>query len=280
MTEIAYRVEKPGMPKPSASWVDWLKSPRLAPGISVLLFLVGWQLIVPLLPTEQLPMPRAVGEFLINELRSETISPYTVYDAFGLSLARLGIGLAISGVIGIAIGIWMGVSWRVEAFFHDLVMGAMAMPHLVFALLFAMWLGFGFWTPVVTVILSAVPFVIINVAEGVRDIPKDLLDMGRAYNVGRFKVLRHIVAPSLVPYLFAAARYSVSLGWKALVIAELFGASDGAGWVLRYFYDAHRITGLIGYAFFFVFLSMILDLVLFKWLKGRVLRWQPSVIVR
>jgi NitT/TauT family transport system permease protein len=240
-------------------------------------FLVAWQLLLPYLPTEDLPTPREVLSFAVDELQGETISPYTVYEAFGLSLARLGLGLAIAGLLGIVLGVWMGISWKVSAYLHDIVMGAMAMPHLVFALLFAMWLGFGFWTPVVTVVLAATPFVVINVAEGVRDVPKDLVDMARAYNISRYKVLRHVVFPSLVPYLFAAARYAVSLGWKSLVVAELFGASDGAGWVLRYFYDANRITALIGYAFFFVCLSLILDLALFKWLRGRILRWQPSI---
>jgi NitT/TauT family transport system permease protein len=274
VAEIAYAK---GAPVRRAGVVAWLKSPRLAPFVSIVVFVVAWQITLPYLPTEDLPTPGEVLSFIVDELQGETISPYTVYETFGLSLARLGAGLAIAGIVGIAIGVWMGVSWKSSAFFHDPVMGAMAMPHLVFALLFAMWLGFGFWTPVVTVVLASVPFVIINVAEGVRDVPKDLVDMARAYDVSRYRLLRHVVFPSLVPFLFAAARYAVSLGWKALVVAELFGASDGAGWVLRYFYDANRITALIGYTFFFVFLSLLLDLVFFTWLRRRLLRWQPAI---
>lgn len=252
------------------------RSPRLAPAISILVFLIAWQASMPFSPSEEIPHPWEVARFIADELQGTTISPYTVYEAFGLSLGRLFVGLLIAAVIGVGLGVWMGMSRRTEAFFHDPVMGAMAMPHLVFALLFAMWLGFSFWTPVVTVILAAAPFVVINVAEGVRSVPKDLVDVARSYGVGRARTLRHVVIPSLIPFLFAAARYSVSIGWKALVVAELFGAEDGAGWVLRYFFDAHRITALVGYAFFFVILALALDLLLFKWLHGRLMRWLPT----
>ena len=54
----------------------------------------------------------------------------------------------------------------------------LAMPSLVWALIAAMWFGFGTTAPLITVVLAAVTFVVINVAEGVRNVPKDLLDMG------------------------------------------------------------------------------------------------------
>ena len=57
------------------------------------------------------------------------------------------------------------------------------MPSLVWALIAAMWFGFGTTAPLVTVILAAVMFVVINIAEGVRNVPKDLLDMSTAYGV-------------------------------------------------------------------------------------------------
>ena len=81
--------------------------------------------------------------------------------------------------------------------------------------------GFGDTGPIITVVLTGIPFVIINVREGVRNTPTDLYDMARAFKVPRPWVIRAVLIPSLMPFLFAAARYCFALGWKGLVVAEV-----------------------------------------------------------
>lgn len=255
-------------------WVQTLTSTRMASVVSAVGFVVVWQVLLMAISTTALPTPLQVAGFMVDELRGDTLAPYTIYEAFGLSLLRLATGLAAAGLIGVVAGVLIGQSRLVSAFAYDFVLGTLMAPHLVFALLFAMWFGFGFFTPVWTVFLAAVPFVVINVAEGVRNVPKDLVDMSRAFGVIHQRVLREVVVPSLVPYLFAAGRYSVALGWKAIILAEIWGASDGAGWVFRYWYDAHRVRALIGYALLFVVLVLALDQLVFRRLHDRATRWQ------
>ena len=111
--------------------------------------------------------------------------------------------------------------------------------------------------------LTGVPFVIINVREGVRNTPTDLFDMARAFDVPRTRVIRHVLIPSLLPFLFAAARYCFALGWKGLVVAEVFGGMDGRGWTIKFWYDAHRAYGVIGYALFFVIFALVFEKFMF-----------------
>lgn len=241
------------------------------------LFLVSWQLVVPYLPTEQIPTPTAVAGFMVDELRGDTIAPASVYSSFAITLLRLVVGLAITLVLGTLIGVAMGLSRRFEAFLHDFVIGDLSLPYVIWALILAMWLGFGFMTPVVVIVLAAIPFVITNVAEGVRDVPKELVDMARAYQVPRARMLRRLVIPSLMPFFFAAFRYALSLGWKALAVAEVFGAMEGAGWMLRFWYQSRRTTGLFAYLAFFIIFAIIMDFVVLRGLSKRVFRWRPAV---
>jgi ABC-type nitrate/sulfonate/bicarbonate transport system permease component len=252
------------------------RSTRTARAISFVSFLAGWQLLIPLLPTALIPTPFEVGEFMWAELRADTLAPETVYQAFATSLRRLVTGFGIALLIGIPIGLLMGLFKRVEEFLHDFVVVGLAMPSLVWALIAAMWFGFVERSSIITVILASVTFVIINVSEGVRAVPKDLLDMGRAYGTSDLHRVRHVVLPSLMPFLFASLRYGLANGWKGLVLAEIYASTSGAGWTIRFWYDARRAQGVIGYALFFMIFALLAERLVFRKLSDRVFRWRPS----
>jgi NitT/TauT family transport system permease protein len=107
-------------------------------------------------------------------------------------------------------------------------------------------------------------------------VPKDLLDMGKAYGTSRFDSIRYIILPSLMPFFFAALRYALANAWKGLVLAELFASTNGAGWTIKFWYDAHRAQGIIGYALFFVIFALIVERLIFGRLSAYVFRWRPQ----
>lgn len=251
-------------------------SPFVARILSLILFIVVWQVSIPLLPTLLVPTPAEVAEFMWAEIRGDTLAPQTVYGAFWTSLQRLVLGLAIAFAIGLPIGLLMGLSKKADWFGHDFVVTGLAMPSLVWALIAAMWFGFGTTAPLITVVLAAWTFVAINVAEGVRNVPKDLLDMAKAYGTTRFDTIRHVVLPSLMPFFFAALRYALANAWKGLVLAELFASTNGAGWTIKFWYDAHRAHGIVGYALFFVIFALIVERLIFGRLSAYVFRWRPK----
>jgi ABC-type nitrate/sulfonate/bicarbonate transport system permease component len=244
--------------------------------LAVVVFLGSWQLLVPHLSTALIPLPTEIVKTMIDELRGETAASATLYESFGITLARLAVGLAVAMVLGTAIGVAMGVSRSVDAMLRDLVYGLLAMPYVVWALIAALWFGFTFKTPVIVVVLASIAFVITNVAEGVRAVPKDLVDMAQSFSVSRNRVLRQIILPSIMPFMFAAFRYALSLGWKALAVAEVFGSSSGAGWVIRYWFDSRDMEGLFAYLGFFVIFAILMDYLVFNLLARRVFRWRPQ----
>jgi len=243
-----------------------------------LAFLLFWIVIIPFLPTERIPTPWKVFAFMWDEIRGDTVAPDSVYYNFGISLARLAIGTVISMALGIVVGVISGISKLGEAFFRNYVVASLTMPGLIIALIAALWFGFGFLTPVVTVVFGTFAYTATNIAEGVRATPQDLIIMAKSFRFGRRKMLRHVILPALVPFLFVSLRYTLSLGWKALTIAEIFGASEGAGWMLRFWYDANRLHSLLGYTFFFGIVTVVLDRVLFDFLAKRLLGWRGDVV--
>lgn len=269
--------------RPSSAPVRFLKSPKFARAIFLPCVLVFWLVANRLIENawsfdaSVLATPMEVLNFMIDEITNDTHAPKNLYETFGISLRRLGIGFAISMILGTAIGLGMGLSKAVNAFFHDWVMGLLAMPALAWALFLSLIFGFDDKGPILAVVLAGIPFVIVNVREGVRSTPRDLFDMSNAFNVPSNKRTRHVLLPSLYPFLFASARYALSIGWKGLVIIELFGGQDGAGWTVKFWYDAHRLHGVIGYSMFFVIFALALENLVLEPISRRVFKWRPSL---
>jgi len=264
---------------PHAVWTQLstlTRRPWFAQSLSTLLFLLAWQVITPLLPTALVPMPAEVFGFMWDELRGDTVGRTTVWQAFAISLWRLWVGFVMAFVIGVPVGLVMGAARWIERMLRDLVLIGLAMPGLVWALLTGLWFGLDSAAMTATVVLAAVPFVIVNTVEGVRSVPRELRDMARAFGVPRGEVVRHVIVPSLMPLLFASLRYGLANGWKGLVVAEIFAATSGAGWNLQFWYDARRAHAVVGYALFFILFALFVEQVIFRTLSDRVFRWRPA----
>jgi NitT/TauT family transport system permease protein len=213
--------------------VRFIKSPTFARILFPFVVLGLWYLIYYTIDSRIFPSPQQVAVFMWEEITLTSGVRYSsvaenLYVQFGITLLRLTIGFFIALILGTIIGLAMGVSKKVDAFFHDWVMGILAMPALVYALFLGIALGFTNLGPILAVVIAGTPFVIINIREGVRNTPRELIDMARSFDVPQNKITRHVLLPSLMPFFFAAIRYAYAVGWKGLVITEVFGTTPTA----------------------------------------------------
>jgi ABC-type nitrate/sulfonate/bicarbonate transport system permease component len=253
-----------------------VRSPLFARALFPVVVFAAWTLVYFTVTSEVFPSPARVLDFMWNELTLDTLARTNVYQTFAISLLRLFTGFVLAMVIGTVIGLAMGLSKSVDAFFHDWVMAVLAMPALVWALFAGLVFGFGSTGPIIVTALTGIPYVIVNVREGVRNTPRELFDMATSFHVPRSRVTRHLLLPSLLPFFFAAIRYSFSIGWKGLVLAEVFASDRGAGWMIKFWYDAHRAYAVVGYALFFVVFALFLEKVVFDRIYARAFRWRPQ----
>jgi ABC-type nitrate/sulfonate/bicarbonate transport system permease component len=281
-TAAAPKVDKPIGSKRDGKLIRFLKSPSFARILFPFAFLAVWWAVYYTIDSRIFPPPQQVLGFMWDEITLNSLLRYgsvrnNVYGMFAISLMRLGIGFIIAMTLGTIIGLAMGLSKAVDAFFHDWIMAILAMPALVWALFLGLALGFTHTGPIIAVALTGLPFVVINVREGVRNTPKDLFDMARSFQVPRQRIIKHVLLPSLMPFMFAAMRYGFAIGWKGLVITEVFASDEGAGWTIKFWYDAHRAHGVIGYALFFILFALFLERTIFERLERRTFKWRPKL---
>ena len=260
------------LPAKLPSWQRHLRtqsSSALAVIAALLSILAVWQIAVVVgnrVPSPTQSIDRLVSEAAIGEL----------WQNLAISMNRFMLGLVLALVVGAVIGVLMGMSKLADLAFSDLNAAALAIPAVIWALLTTMWFGFGWLTPVVTVFLSGLPFVIVNIAKATRAVPADLVLMARSFGVPRAHILRHIVAPAVAGSTVAAVRFAIMSAWNGLLLAEWFGSTSGVGWRSRYWYDANQLDGFFAWVLVFILLLVIADLLLLGPIERYATRWRSA----
>jgi ABC-type nitrate/sulfonate/bicarbonate transport system permease component len=219
----------------------------------------------------RVPGPASVLDSLITEF-----SRGEVFTNFADTFYRFTVGVVLSVVVGILIGVVMGLSGLARAFFESPVLVGLSIPAIIWAFLTVMWFGFGDTSPIVTTFLTAVPFVIINVAQGVQGVSRDLRDMSSSYGVPLGRRIKDLILPAVAGYVLAGVRFAVIIGWNGVLLAEWFGGSGGAGFRARYWYDANQFAGFAAWVILFVVVIVALDQLLFERAARRAFRWRDS----
>jgi len=114
--------------------------------------------------------------------------------------------------------------------------------------------------PVFIVFLMVTPIIWTNIFAGLEVIDKQLLEMGKIFKFGRWKRLRYIYLPSLMPYIVSALITSLGAAWKSAIAAEVIARPTGT--MGGHVHDAriHLLTAdLFAWTIAVILLSVILE---------------------
>lgn len=200
--------------------------PRLLSGLGILLL---WELVVRAFAPAYVAKPTTV----IMAIPRVIIDP-AFLTATGQTLGAVAEGLAIALVAGTAIGLLMGRSVMFERAIRHYVNGFYAMPMIIVLPLFSLWFGYSGAARIATVVFAAIFSIIINAADGARSVPRDYLEVARAFRSDRLSMLFEIVLPSSVPYLLAGIRLAAGRALIGAVVAEFFLSVGGLGYFILY----------------------------------------------
>ena len=198
------------------------------------------------------------------------------YRVVGQSLARIFEGFIISMLAGTAFGILMGLNRTVEVFFDSWIMVLLTVPSVCWAFLSVLWFGISEAAPIVTIVLIVFPFVVMNIWEGTKALEEDLIEMGNAYKANRSLMLRKVLIPQLLPYIFSSLRIALSLSWKIALVAEAFGAGSGVGQELINWFQDTRVDMMLAWGVSFMIVMVLIDLLVFRLSARRLFAWRPQ----
>ncbi len=144
------------------------------------------------------------------------------------------LGLALGLVVGFGLGLVLGRYARLAAAVDPYLMGFYSLPRIALAPLFILWFGIGLSSKVMMAFSFVVFIFLLNTMQGLREVDRDLVDLMRSMRASPAFIARRVQLPSMLPWLFAAARISVGLALIGSVLGELLGANRGLGWYVEH----------------------------------------------
>jgi NitT/TauT family transport system permease protein len=146
-----------------------------------------------------------------------------------VSTGRVMAGFLAAAVIGVPIGIAMGTFHSMEGLFAPIVGTVRYMPVTAFVPLIVIWVGLGEDAKVIMIFLGIVLYNAIMVADAVKFIPDEILNVAYTLGAQRRDVLFKVILPAVTPSVLDTLRVNIAGAWNFLVFAELIAAQNGLG---------------------------------------------------
>jgi NitT/TauT family transport system permease protein len=233
-------------------------------------FLLVWTLLSALIfGPFTLPPPSRIGSVMWEIVRSGQFTHH-----FVPTILRLAYGFGLALLIGFPVGYLMGTSRWWRAFFHDMTMVAGSIPGITYAVLALVVFGISILGPILSVGLVSMPYVAINVAEGLDSVDRRLVQMSDAYGRRRAAIVRNVLIPSVAPFAFAGVRLSFALAWKVEQLTEVFGSSSGVGFQIRHEFEDFSIPGMLAWVLLFVIFMILVERFVLAKLERYLFRWR------
>jgi NitT/TauT family transport system permease protein len=158
----------------------------------------------------------------------------TLFVAYAETLKPLVLGVLISGVLGIGIGLWVGLSKKFDWLVSPIFVVMQTAPLAALIPLLVMAYGIGLTSKVFVVCIMAMPVIVLNTGGAVRNTPVSIKEMGHAFLGSRSDVVLKIILPAASPIIFAGLRLGVSAGFIGAILSELKITPTGVGDIITY----------------------------------------------
>jgi NitT/TauT family transport system permease protein len=219
---------------------------------TVVLALLAWGLLARGLPEFILPGPAATGRRLVELF----VTPEFLWHLF-TSAWRVLVSIAAAMLVGGGLAfLGRGVP-SLGAVVDERIKPVLnSFPSIGWAILAAIWFNPGNFGVIFVEVAILIPFCLINIAEGLRNIDRELLEMGQSFTRHRGRILWRLTLPLLVPYGLSATRIAYGIAWKIALVAELLGAPSGIGFLMLRAQTAADSTTFLATCFAIVLIFM------------------------
>lgn len=189
--------------------------------------LIMWILLASRLPEYVLPQPWHVAAEALHWVRDGKLWPQ-----LQASLVEETVGFGAAAAASLAIGMAAGISRPVREFVTPVSALFMSIPPVAWAPLTMIVFGLGMPAIVAVIFVAAAFPMATTIQQGVEGIAGGEVRAARTLGASRRQLLLNVYLPASLPAITAALRIGFSQAWRALVAAEMIGATRGIGWMV------------------------------------------------
>jgi NitT/TauT family transport system permease protein len=184
---------------------------------------------------------------------------YVLWSDTAASMKRLGLGLGLSTLIGLAFGLSIGLLPVMSATFGTLVaVLSMVPPMAVLPILFIVF-GLGELSKVVLIVIGVAPFLIRDLSLTVGHIPREQMIKAQTLGASTWQVAIRVVLPQIMPRLIEAVRLSIGPAFLFLIAAEAIASDVGLGYRIFLVRRYLAMDVILPYVAWITLLSYVID---------------------
>ena len=189
-----------------------------------LLFLLGWQGVASLESVDDLLVASTVetAEALYDEFD-------LLWDNALVTLVEVLLGLAVAVPLGVLLAVGMHLVRPLRDAAYPLLVASQAIPIVVLAPIFVLAFDYGIGPKIAIVALICFLPVTVNLLDGLRSVPPELLKLMRSLGASRLRSLRSVELPAALPSLFSGLKIAATVSVIGAVFGEWAGADEGLG---------------------------------------------------
>jgi NitT/TauT family transport system permease protein len=199
-----------------------------------------------------------------------------VFKDLAVTLTETVLAFAIGTFGGIVFGFWFARAPLVAAVFDPYVKMLNALPRVVLAPIFALWLGLGIWSKVALGVTLVFFIVFFNVYQGLKEVSPVVLANARMLGMSERQLLRHVYLPSALSWVFSSLHTAVGFALVGAVVGEYLGASAGLGYRIAQAEGVFDTVGVFAGMFILAVFVIVIDAGVSA-IERRLLHWRPTV---
>ena len=150
----------------------------------------------------------------------------------GISTYRVVAGWALSALIALPLGLYIGTYRSVQALLEPLTDFIRYMPAVAFIPLVMLWIGIDERSKVAIIFIGTFFQMVLMVAEDVRRVPLAQIEAAQTMGATRTEIIEKVILASAKPALLDTLRITMGWAWTYLVVAELVAANSGLGYAI------------------------------------------------
>jgi taurine transport system permease protein len=257
-----------GLAAPREGWLSKHRA-RLLPIATVVAILIVWEILGRTVGWNPLyfSYPSQIWQGFLS------LAAGPLWQDLGVSGAEFALGMIISIILAIPVGLVMGTRRNAYFAFDPIVSALYSTPVLVLAPLLVIWFGLGIQSKVAIVVILSTFSIMINLTEGVRSTDVTLMRAARSFGASRWRVYKDVVFPSVIPYFVTGLRLAVGRAMIGVVVGEYIASTVGIGFQIeadaQVFATARYLAGVA----VIVVLSVIITELL-KLLERKLAPWR------
>ena len=200
----------------------------------------------------------------------------TIWHHLWITFVEAVLAFVIGTLGGVVCGFWLARKPLAAAVFDPYIKAANALPRVVLAPIFALWLGLGIWSKVALGFTLVFFIVFFNVYQGVKEVSPTVLANARMLGMSERQLLRHVFIPSALSWMFSSLHTSVGFAVVGAVVGEYLGAAAGLGYIIQQAEGVFDVTGVFAGMAVLTAFVLIID-----WgvtvIENRLLAWRPQM---